>query len=188
MAIRRNEDETGPMRQALPGAAKARPNPYVIEEHHVSDENPQRQFGVQRVYVKDLSFESPHSPGIFQEQWKPEIEVGLGTSTTRVGDNVYEVTLNATVEAKHGDNTVFMVEVHQAGIFTVQGFGDNERDAVLGIAAPNLLFPYLRESVSDLVTRGSFPQFLLQPVNFEALYAQQQRAQADSAAGTDTVQ
>lgn len=154
----------------------------------MSEEQPQRQFGVQRVYVKDISFEAPHSPGIFQEQWKPEIEVGLGTSRARLGDEVFEVGLKVTVEAKHGDKTVFMVEVHQAGVFTVQGFDDRERDAVLGIAAPNLLFPYLRETVSDLVTRGSFPQFLLQPVNFEALYAQQQQARAEGAAGAGTVQ
>jgi preprotein translocase subunit SecB len=154
----------------------------------VSEEQPQRQFGVQRVYIKDISFEAPHSPAIFQEQWKPEIDVGLGTSATRLGEDIYEVGLKVTVEAKHGDRNVFMVEVHQAGVFTVQGFADRERDAVLGIAAPNLLFPYLRETVSDLVTRGSFPQFLLQPVNFEALYAQQQKARAEGADGTGTVQ
>ena len=90
-----------------------------------------------------------------------------------------------TVEAKHDGKTVFLVEVHQGGIFTVQGFADNELEAVMGIAAPNVLFPYVREIVSDLVTRGSFPQFVLQPVNFEAVFAQQKQNEAARAAAAE---
>jgi preprotein translocase subunit SecB len=144
----------------------------------LSDEQPQRQFTLQRIYTKDLSFEAPNSPAIFQKEWTPEIKVGLGSNVNRVGDGVVEVVLNVNVEAKHEGKTVFMVEVHQGGIFAVQGFDDKEQEALMAIAAPNVLFPYVREVVSDLVTRGSFPQFVLQPVNFEAVYAQQQQKRA----------
>ncbi len=146
----------------------------------------QRQFLVQRIYTKDISFESPNSPTIFQENWSPEINVGLGHEVKDLGNGNVEVVLRVNVEAKHNDNTVFLVEVQQGGLFMVQGFSDEEKDALFGIAAPNVLFPYARETVSDLVTRGSFPQFLLQPVNFEAIYAQQRQAKAGKVAeGTE---
>lgn len=149
----------------------------------MSDEQqPQRQFLVQRIYTKDISFEAPNSPVVFQEKWSPEISVGLGSESKDLGNGTVELTLRVNVEAKHDDKTVFLVEVHQAGLFTVQGFSEEEAAAVMGVAAPNVLFPYAREVVSDLVTRGSFPQFVLQPVNFEALYAQQRQAQANPAA------
>ena len=149
----------------------------------MSDEQqPQRQFLVQRIYTKDISFEAPNSPVVFQEKWSPEISVGLGSESKDLGNGTVELTLRVNVEAKHDDKTVFLVEVQQAGLFTVQGFSEEEAAAVMGVAAPNVLFPYAREVVSDLVTRGSFPQFVLQPVNFEALYAQQRQAQAAQAA------
>lgn len=144
-------------------------------------EEQQRQFVVQRIYTKDISFEAPNSPLIFQDQWKPEIKVGLGSDINKLGDDAFELVLNVSVEAKHEDKTVFLVEVHQAGLFGIQGFEQQELDALLGVAAPNVLFPYAREIVSDLVTRGSFPQFVLQPVNFEALYTQQLQARANQA-------
>ena len=142
----------------------------------------QRQFLVQRIYTKDISFEAPNSPSVFSENWQPEINIGLGTEIKKVAEEVYELVLRVNVEAKHEEKTVFLVEVHQAGLFTVQGFSAEETDAVLGVAAPNVLFPYAREAVSDLVSRGSFPQFVLQPVNFEAMYAQQRQARAQQAA------
>ncbi len=149
----------------------------------MSDEQPtQRQFLVQRIYIKDISFEAPNSPAIFQENWTPEIKVGLSSETRRPGNDNLEVTLKVSVEAKHEDKTVFLVEVQQAGLFLAQGFNEQEMGAVSGVAAPNVLFPYAREAISDLVTRGSFPQFVLQPVNFEALYAQQRQAKAAEAA------
>ena len=141
-----------------------------------------RQFLVQRIYTKDLSFEAPNTPKIFQENWSPQINVGLGSEFHRLGEGAFDLVLNVNVEAKHQDKTVFMVEVKQAGLFLAQGFDDEETDALMGIAAPNVLFPYAREVISDLVTRGSFPQFVLQPVNFEALYAQQRQARAAQAA------
>lgn len=142
---------------------------------------PQRQFLVQRIYTKDLSFEAPNTPQVFQEKWSPEINIGLGNEVKRLENGAVEVVLNVTVEAKQEERSVFMVEVKQAGLFLVQGFSDAELDALLSIAAPNILFPYAREIVSDLVTRGSFPQLVLQPVNFEALYNQQRQARAAQA-------
>ena len=151
----------------------------------MSDEQPtQRQFLVQRIYTKDISFEAPNSPAIFQENWTPEIKVGLSSETRRPGNDSLEVTLKVSVEAKHEDKTVFLVEVQQGGLFLAQGFSEQEMEAVVGVAAPNVLFPYAREAISDLVTRGSFPQFVLQPVNFEALYAQQRQAKAAEAVGS----
>ena len=148
----------------------------------MSDEQQtQRQFLVQRIYTKDISFEAPHSPQIFQENWSPEIKVGLGSETKKIDDSNFELVLKVSVEAKQGDRTVFLVEVQQGGLFLIRGFSAEETDALMGVAAPNLLFPYAREVVSDLVTRGSFPQFVLQPVNFEAIYAQQRQARAAQA-------
>lgn len=146
-------------------------------------QQPQRQFLVQRIYTKDISFEAPNSPAIFQENWQPEISVGLNSQVNEIAPGNLELTLKVTVEAKHQDKTVFLVEVAQAGLFLAQGFAAEELDALMGIAAPNVLFPYARELVSDLVTRGSFPQFVLQPVNFEAMYAQQRQAKAAQQAG-----
>lgn len=144
-------------------------------------QEPQRQFMVQRIYVKDLSFEAPNSPAIFQENWTPGINVGLKSEIRKVADNHYELALKVSVDAKHEGKSVFLVEVVQGGLFMVQGFTDEEVDALMNIGAANVLFPYARESVSDLVSRGSFPQFVLQPVNFEALYAQQRQARAAQA-------
>ena len=150
------------------------------------EQQAQRQFLVQRIYTKDISFEAPNTPQLFQENWSPEINVGLGSEVTKVNEELLELVLKVSVEAKHEDKTVFLVEVQQAGLFAIQGFNEQEADALMGVAAPNVLFPYAREVVSDLVTRGSFPQFVLQPVNFEAIYAQQRQAKAAQAAESDT--
>ena len=145
------------------------------------EQQAQRQFLVQRIYTKDISFESPNAPQTFQQNWNPEINVGLGSEVNKIGDENIELVLKVSVEAKHDGKTVFLVEVQQGGLFLIQGFNDEETDALMGIAAPHVLFPYAREAVSDLVTRGSFPQFVLQPVNFEAIYTQQRQAKAAQA-------
>jgi len=150
----------------------------------VSEEQ-QRQFLIQRIYTKDISFEAPNSPDLFQEEWKPEINVGLGSEVKDFGNGNLELVLKVNVEAKHGDKTVFLVEVQQGGLFLAQGFQAEEMDPLMNIGAANVLFPYAREVISDLVTRGSFPQFVLQPVNFEALYAQQRQAKAAQEAQAD---
>jgi preprotein translocase subunit SecB len=145
--------------------------------------NEERQFAVQRIYTKDLSFESPNAPEIFRGEWKPQNELNLNTKVNRLADNAYEVVLSVTVTAKVGEKTAFIVEVHQAGIFTLGGFSEQELGPMLGAYCPNLLFPYAREAVSDLVTKGSFPQLVLQHVSFDALFAQHQQEAAGSDAG-----
>lgn len=143
----------------------------------------ERQFAIQRIYTKDLSFESPNAPDIFRGEWKPENELSLNTKVNRLGDQIYEVVLTVTVNVKVGDKTAFIAEVHQAGIFTLNGFPEQELGAMLGAYCPNLLFPYAREVVSDLVTKGSFPQLVLQHVSFDALFAQHQQKAAASDLG-----
>jgi preprotein translocase subunit SecB len=134
----------------------------------------ERQFALQRIYIKDVSFESPRAPDVFRQQWEPQHELNLNTKINKLGEDAYEVVLSVTVTTKMGDKTAFIVEVHQAGIVTVKGFAEQEIGPLLGAYCPNLLFPYAREVVSDLVTKGSFPQLVLQPVNFDALFAQHQ--------------
>ncbi|WP_456448566.1 protein-export chaperone SecB [Thiolapillus sp.] len=147
-------------------------------------EETQRQFSIQRIYTKDISFETPNSPEIFMQEWKPQINVNLNNAVKDLGEGNIEVALTVTVTAKIEDKTAFLAEVTQAGIFLAQGIPEEEMGPLLGIYCPNTLFPYVREVVSDLIVRGSFPQFLLAPVNFEALYAQQvqQQKQAEESA------
>lgn len=134
---------------------------------------PQQQFTMQRIYTKDLSFESPGSPGIFRKQWQPKVNVDLNTKSDKIDDNGnYEVVLTITITAKVDEETAFLVEVQQAGIFFISGIeGDNLR-RVLGTACPNILFPYARENIDAVVVKGGFPPVMLAPVNFEGLYQQ----------------
>lgn len=143
----------------------------------------ERQFAIQRIYTKDLSFESPNAPEIFRNEWKPENDLSLNTKVNRIADQTYEVVLAVTVNVKVGEKTAFIAEVHQAGIFTLNGFPDQELGPMLGAYCPNVLFPYAREVISDLVTKGSFPQLVLQHVSFDALFAQQQQKAASSGQG-----
>lgn len=131
------------------------------------------EFGIQRIYIKDLSFEAPTSPQIFLQKWQPEVDLQLNTDTQALEENVHEVVLSATVTVSSEGKTAFLVEVKQAGIFYIKDFPANELHAVLGSVCPGILFPYVREVVSDIVTRGSFPQLVLAPVNFDALYNKQ---------------
>ncbi|NEV63424.1 protein-export chaperone SecB [Thiorhodococcus minor] len=143
----------------------------------------QRQFSVQRVYTKDVSFESPNAPEVFRGEWKPTHELNLNTKIDKLDETTYEVVLHVTVSAKVGDKTAFIVEVQQAGIFTAASFSEEELGPLLGAYCPNLLFPYAREVVSDLVVKGSFPQLVLQHVNFDALFAQHQQQAAAQGEG-----
>jgi preprotein translocase subunit SecB len=139
----------------------------------------QPEFIIQRVYVKDLSLETPHSPQAFQEEWQPELNLQFTMNTTDLGADNHEIVLQITVTAKSKDKTLFLVEVKQAGLFTVKGFTEEQNHQVMSITCPTILFPYAREAVSDLVGRAGFPPLYLAPVNFEALYAQQMEDQAD---------
>lgn len=147
-------------------------------------QNPERQFAVQRIYLKDLSFESPNAPEVFRGEWRPRHELNLNTRVNRLEDPNFEVVLALTVTVKVGERTAFIVELEQAGIFHVQGFPEAELGPMLGAYCPSILFPYAREAITDLVVKGSFPQLVLQHVNFDLLYAQrQQQARAESEAG-----
>jgi len=155
-----------------------------MSEENQTQEN-QRQFALQRIYIKDISYETPSSPGIFTEEWKPEPNLNLNSNVSNLGNNTFEVVLTVTVTTKVGNKTAYLAEVKQAGIFSVSGFSDNEMGHMMGAYCPNILFPYAREVVSDLVSKGSFPQLLLTPVNFDALYAQhvqQVKSQAEQQA------
>ena len=145
-------------------------------------EEVQRQFSIQRIYTKDISFETPNSPEIFMKEWKPEINVNLNNTVKDLGEGNIEVSLTVTITAKIEDKTAYLAEATQAGIFLARGIPEEEMGPMLGVYCPNVLFPYVREVLSDLITRGSFPQFLLAPVNFEALYAQQIQQQQQEAA------
>ena len=143
-----------------------------------------RQFAIQRIYTKDISFESPNAPQVFISEWEPKINVDLSTEIQALSEDTIQVVLTVSVVAKHEEKTAFLVEVQQAGIFLTKGFSEEELGPLMGIGAPNALYPYAREVVSDLITRGSFPQFTLQPVNFEQMYAQQMASKNESAEKT----
>lgn len=129
-------------------------------------------FEIQRIFVKDISFESPNTPQTFIEEWKPEVALNLETKSNRIQDNMHEVILSITATVSTGKKTAFLIEVHQAGVFIVSGFPNDQLHQMLGSFCPNILFPYAREVVSDMVVRGGFPQLILAPVNFDALYEQ----------------
>jgi preprotein translocase subunit SecB len=145
------------------------------------EQGQQPQFAIQKIYVKDLSFEAPNSPQVFTQEWKPELNLQLSNESERLAENLYGITLSLTVTAKLDDQTAFLVEVHQAGIFTVRGYQDKDLGPLLGSYCPNVLFPFAREVVADLVTKGGFPPLLLAPVNFDALYSQRVQQQRRSA-------
>ncbi|MCE1241476.1 MAG: protein-export chaperone SecB [Azonexaceae bacterium] len=134
-------------------------------------------FGIEKLYVKDLSVEVPNAPEIFLEQEAPQVSIQLNTTGRGVGENVYEVVLTVTVTANIGDKTVFLVEVGQAGIFRVQNVPQEQMEPLMAIACPNVLFPYAREAVSDAVVRAGFQPIVLQPVNFEGMYMQRLQEQ-----------
>ncbi|WP_455217872.1 protein-export chaperone SecB [Kaarinaea lacus] len=156
----------------------------MAKQEKSSAEANEQQFQLQKIYTKDISFETPNSPAIFTEKWEPEVNVELHSSAKVLSDDVHEVTLSVTVTAKVGEKTAYLVEIHQAGVFTIAGFADRDRGHMLGSFCPNILFPYAREAISDVVAKGGFPQLLLAPVNFDALYAQhlqnQQKQNPDS--------
>lgn len=142
-----------------------------------------QQFAIQRVYTKDVSFESPATPGIFRKQWQPKVNVDLNTRSDKVDEEGnFEVVLTITITAKVEEETAFLVEVQQAGIFYIRGIEGEQLRRVLGTAAPNILFPYARENIDALCVKGGFPAVMLAPVNFDALY-QQAVNQSDKQAG-----
>jgi len=135
------------------------------------------QFSLQKIYIKDVSFETPHTPEIFRLDWAPAVNMQISSGATHINDEVVEIVLTVTVTTTLGEKTAYLVEAHIAGIFKFKDFPQNAVEHMVATTCPNILFPFARELVCDLVTRGGFPQLLLAPVNFEALYAQQKRKQ-----------
>lgn len=145
---------------------------------------PEQNFTIQRIYLKDLSFEAPNSPIIFQKEWDPNVNLDLDTQSKELGEGVYEVVLRLTVTVKNEEETAFLCELQQAGIFTAEKMEAGQLAHCLGAFCPNILFPYARETISSLVVKGTFPQLNLAPVNFDALFMNylQQQAEKDGSA------
>ncbi len=143
------------------------------EQPNNAPQNGDAQFMIQRIYIKNLSFETTNTPAVFQQQWEPELALDLNTQHTKLDNGVYEVALTVTATVKNKGTVAFLVEVQQAGIFTIQGPAPEQLDHLLGSFCPSILFPYAREAITTEVIRGSFPQLVLAPVNFDALYMQQ---------------
>ena len=138
----------------------------------MGDERPTQQLEILKIYLKDVSLETPYAPQIFNEQGAPEINVQLSNNSSPVAENIYEVVLTLTVTAKVEEKTAYLVEVHQAGVFTIRGLSNEQLGPVLGAFCPNTLFPFARETVASLIGKSGFPPLLLNPVNFDVLYKQ----------------
>jgi preprotein translocase subunit SecB len=154
----------------------------------MSDDQNQPTFSIEKLYVKDISLEIPNAPQIFLEREAPQVDIQLHHQSTRIDDGVYQTLLTVTVTAKIKEKTLFLVEAGQAGIFVIRNIPEADMDPVLGIACPNILYPYVREVVSDMVARAGFPPVVLAPVNFEALYQAQKQAQAPEQPASPIIQ
>ena len=143
----------------------------------------EKRLTIGKIYLKDFSFESPQAPDVFKmDEWKPQTDLNLRSNHTTLENEHHEVVLTITVEAKDEDKTLFLVELQQAGIFEIGGYSEEEQKAIIGSFCPNILFPYARESIASLIQKGGFPEFVLQPINFDALFMQaQQQAAAQQA-------
>ena len=146
-----------------------------------ADANAQPGFAIEKLYVKDVSLEIPNAPQIFTDRTPPQVSVELGNSAQKLDEGIYEVAIKVTLTSKIADKVAFLVELTQAGIFGIRNVPDDNMEMILAITCPNILFPYAREAVSDLVTRAGFAPVLLNPINFEALYMQQKEQAANAA-------
>jgi preprotein translocase subunit SecB len=155
-------------------------NQQAIESNPAAEQ--QAGFGIEKIYVKDASLEIPNAPQIFTDRTAPQVNVELSNSAQMLEEGIFEVSIKVTVTSKIEDKTVFLVEVTQAGIFQIRNVPEENIEMIAGITCPNILFPYAREAVSDLVVRAGFPPVLLNPINFEALFAQQKMQQAEAPA------
>ena len=153
----------------------------MAQEDNAAQEQAQPGFSIEKIYVKDASLEIPNAPQIFTDRTQPQVSIELGNFAQVLEEGVFEVAIKVTVTSKIEDKTVFLVEVTQAGIFQIRNVPEENIEMIAGITCPNILFPYAREAVSDLVTRAGFQPVLLNPINFEALFAQQKQQQAEAA-------
>ena len=150
----------------------------MAEQEQAAD----KRLSINKIYLKDFSFESPQTPGIFRKNdWKPQTNLNIRSTHTPAEDDRHEVVLTITVEAKEADKTCFLIELQQAGLFEIVGYDGEELRAIAGSFCPNILFPYARESIASLIQKGGFPEFVLQPINFDALYMQAQQQAAEQA-------
>jgi preprotein translocase subunit SecB len=145
----------------------------MTEENNQAQGGSEPQFKILRIYLKDVSFETPNSPEVFTQDWKPDVNLQLNTVVNSLDNDVYEVVLKITVTATQGEKTGYLAEVDQAGLFAIKNFEDAQKGHTLGAFCPHTLFPFAREAIANLVVKGGFPQLLLSPINFDALYAQQ---------------
>lgn len=144
---------------------------------------PSKQLVLQKIYIKDFSFESPQTPDVFATRVTPQTQLNIRSGAREVSGGAHEVTLTLTVEAKDEERTLFLIELEQAGVFQIQGYSPDEHQMLVGSYCPGTLYPFAREAISDMVSRGGFPQLLLQPINFDALYAQALRERQQSNGG-----
>jgi len=146
----------------------------------------EKQLAISKIYIKDFSFESPQTPLVFKSgEWKPQTNLNLRSAHTAVEESIHEVVLTITVEAKEDDKTLFLVELQQAGLFEIAGYEGEELAAIVGSFCPNILFPYAREAIAATIQKGGFPEFVLQPINFDALYMQSKQQQQQQAEAVD---
>jgi preprotein translocase subunit SecB len=148
---------------------------------------PQKQLVLQKIYIKDLSYESPKAPEIFRTNATPQTQLNIRSSNLDLGSGNIEVTLTMTIESKDNNSTIFLIEIAQSGVFLIDGYSPQERAVLLGSFCPATLYPYAREAISDVVVKGGFPSLLLQPINFDALFAQANKAAAEQAAAAAAV-
>ena len=145
--------------------------------------NPEKQLFLQKIYIKDFTFESPRAPEIFGTNVSPKTQISIKSTAKELTPDTQEVILTLTLEAKDQDKTLFMVEIEQAGLFRMQGYSEEEQRMLIGSYCPGTLYPFAREAIADVITRGGFPQLLLQPINFDGLYAQAMQDGGDSNGG-----
>ena len=155
------------------------------EQQKPQEQVAERRLYIGKIYVKDFSFESPQAPQVFNKtDWKPQMDLNFRSNYAALDNEHHEVVLTITIEAKAEDKTIFLMELQQAGIFEIVGYGGEELGAIIGSYCPNILFPYAREAIASLIQKGGFPEFVLQPINFDALYAQSKQKQAAAQAET----
>ena len=155
------------------------------EQQKPQEQVAERRLYIGKIYVKDFSFESPQAPQVFNKtDWKPQMDLNFRSNYAALDNDHHEVVLTITIEAKSEDKTLFLMELQQAGIFEIVGYAGEELGAIIGSYCPNILFPYARESIASLIQKGGFPEFILQPINFDALYAQSKQKQAAAQAET----
>ena len=157
----------------------------MVKEKKKIEETSDSQFSIQKIYVKDISFETPNTPDAFKMEWKPVVDMNITNEATPLGDDLFDVVLSVTLTVKIDDKVIYLVEINQAGIFLIKNFAEDLLSRMLATSCANILFPFAREAISDTVVRGGFPQLLLSPVDFFALY-EKQREQASEQAKEST--